>query len=399
MIELFLSFALGSLIGVVAGLLPGLHPNNVVPIVLGMSFIFGPLPTAIILLSTGVINSFINFIPSILLGAPEDSNVLGVLPGHKLLMQGRGYEAIKLCVTGCFGGIIFSVATLPLFALIIPPLYGFIRPNVQWLLIFVVTYMIVSESWKERVYASFVFLLSGILGLVVLNNFSDSMLFPLLTGLFGLPMLILSVFEKSALPEKLGYEEDKINRQTLLSCIGVGGLAGIVAGFLPGVGSTQSTILTQQLFKKKRDERSFLISIGAITSSDIVYSILSLWLIGNPRSGIAVGISKLIEVGFSEVMIFIAFILVSAGVATVLSLALSKFALRFLKKIDYQKLCLASTAFLLALTVIFSGFVGLLVITTSLSVGMIANKLEIKRTYAMGCLLLPTILFFLSFNS
>jgi putative membrane protein len=395
MISLLLSFLLGTAIGVVAGLMPGLHPNNVVPIVLGLSFVFGPMPTAVLLLCTGVINSFINFIPSILLGAPEDSNALGVLPGHKLLLQGRGYEAIKLCVTGCFGGILFSVISLPLFVFLIPFLYGFIRPNVQWLLIFVVVYMVLSESGRNRIYASFIFLLSGVLGLLVLNNLSDSMLFPLLSGLFGMPMLLMSIFEKTNLPEKFSFDEDRIERAGVLSCIGIGGLAGIVAGLLPGVGSTQSTILTQQLFQKKRDERSFLISMGAITSSDIVYSVLSLWLIGNPRSGIAVGISKLVEVGVNEALLFVAFILVSASVAVVITLKFTKFALAFLKKINYQMLCLSTSVFLFALTIIFSGVIGILVLITSLSIGMITNKIEIKRTYAMGCLLLPTILFFL----
>jgi putative membrane protein len=398
MIELILCFMLGTLIGIVAGLLPGLHPNNVVPIILGLSFFFGPLPTAIILLSTGVVNVFINFIPSILLGAPEDSNALGVLPGHRLLLQGRGYEAIKLCVTGCFGGIIFSVVTMPLFAAVIPQLYAFIRPNVQWLLIFVITYMILSEKGRSRIYATFIFILSGILGMVVLNNMSDAMLFPLLSGLFGMPMLLMSIFEKSKIPSEFTMDEEKINRKDMIASVGMGGLAGVLAGLLPGIGPTQSTILTQQVFGKKRDERSFLISIGAIASCDIIYSILSLWLIGNPRSGIAVGISKLVEVGLKEVLMFTAFILISASLATIISLKFTKVVLKFLKVVNYQKLCLVVSVFLFALTVILSGLEGVLVLISSISIGMIVNKIEIKRSFAMGCLLLPTIIFFLGFN-
>jgi len=396
MLDLLLALLIGILLGVIAGLLPGLHPNNTIPIILGLSFLFDPLSASIILLTSGVVNSFISFIPSILLGAPEESTVLGVLPGHKLLLEGRGFEAIKLCVVGCFGGVLFSVFSLPLFAIIIPTLYNFIRPNVHWALIFVVFYMIISEKGKNKIYSLIVFVLSGLLGLLVLNNFSDSMLFPLLTGLFGLPMLLLSIFEKTKIPEKFSFEEEKIEKKSLLSCIGIGSLAGIAAGLLPGVGSTQSTILTQQLFQRKRDERSFLISIGAITSSDIVYSILSLWLIGNPRSGIAVGISNLLEVGFKEVIIFICFILISAAIATIIALQITKFSLRFLRKINYQKLCIVTFLFLFGLTILFSGFIGILVLITSLVIGLIPNKIGIKRTHMMGCLLLPTILFFLN---
>jgi len=398
MIELFLAFLFGILLGVIAGLLPGLHPNNVVPIILGISFLFGPLPSAIILVSCGVINTFIAFIPSILLGAPEDSTVLGVLPGHKLLLQGRGFEAIKLCVIGCFGGVLFSILTLPLFVFFITSLYNLIRPNVQWILIFVVSYMVLSEKGKNKFYSLLIFITSGVLGLLVLNNLSDSMLFPLLTGLFGFPMLLLSIFEKSKLPEKFSFDEEKLERKSLLSCIGIGSLAGIIAGLLPGVGSTQSTILTQQAFQRKRDERSFLISIGAITSSDIVYSTLALWLLGNPRSGIAVGISKLLEIGFNEAMIFIIFILISASIATIITLKITKVALMFLRKINYQKLCISTSIFLFILTIIFSGLIGILVLIESLAIGLIPNKIGIKRTHMMGCLLIPTILFFMGIN-
>jgi putative membrane protein len=321
------------------------------------------------------VNCFINFIPSILLGAPDDANVLGILPGHKMLLQGRGYEAIKLCVTGCFGGILLSIVILPVFALTIPSVYAFIRPNIQWLLIFVVAYMVVSERGRMKLYSLGIFFLSGILGLIVLNNMSDAMLSPLLTGLFGMPMLIASIFEKTGLPSKFDYSEEKIKHKELFSCIGVGGLAGIVAGLLPGVGSTQSTILAQQAFKRKRDERSFLISIGAITSSDIVYSILALWLIGNPRSGIAVGISKLLEIGLNDVMVFVAFILLSASAATIITLSSTKLALRVIRKVNYQKLCL-SLNFLFALAVIFSGLLGVAVMIVSTAVGMIPNKTE-----------------------
>jgi putative membrane protein len=256
----------------------------------------------------------------------------------------------------------------------------------------------ISEKGKNKIFSFCLFILSGILGLIVLNNYSDSALFPLLTGLFGLPMLLLSIYQKSNLPEKFSFDEEKIERKNLLSCIGIGSLAGIVAGLLPGIGSTQSTILTQQTFRKNRDERSFLLSIGAITTSDIVYSILALWLIHNPRSGIAVGVSKLLEVGMSEALIFIVFILISAAIATIIALKITKLSLSFLKKINYQKLCLGTSVFLFILTIIFSGLIGILILIVSIAVGMIPNVLGIKRTYMMGCLLLPTITFFLGIN-
>jgi len=394
MLTILLSLLIGIVFGVVAGLLPGLHPNNTIPIILGMSFLFGPLPTAIILVSSGVINSFINFIPSILLGAPEESTVLGVLPGHKLLLEGRGFEAVKLCVIGSLGGVLFAILTLPIFVFFIPSLYELIRHHVHWLLIAVIGYLILEEKGKNKLLALGVFILSGILGLIVLNNFGDFALFPLLTGLFGMPMILISIFQKTKLPDKFTFDEEKIERKGLLSCIGVGSLAGIIAGLLPGLGATQSTILTQQAFRRERSGREFLMYIGAITTCDIVYSILALWLIHNPRSGIAIGVSKLLEVGFQETLIFIAIILISAAVSTILTLKMTKISLKFLKKVDYQKMCLYTSIFLFVLTVIFSGLIGILILMVSIAVGLIPNYLNIRRTYGMGCLIVPCILFF-----
>jgi putative membrane protein len=34
------------------------------------------------------------------LGAPDESKALNVLPGHRMLMEGKGFEAVKLNVIG-----------------------------------------------------------------------------------------------------------------------------------------------------------------------------------------------------------------------------------------------------------------------------------------------------------
>lgn len=394
MIEIFLALAIGTIFGIVTGLLPGLHPNNTIPIILGVAFIFEPLYAAIILISTGVINCFINFIPSVLLGAPEDSTVLGVLPGHRLLLEGRGFEAIKLSALGSFGGVILAILILPLFAIVFPFIYTFIRPQLHWILIGFVIYMIAKE--ENRIYAIVVFLLSGILGVISLN-FSENTLFPLLSGLFGLSTLLISYFTKTKLPESIEAEDLKVERKNILSSIGIGGVAGILAGLLPGIGSSQATALTQQVFKRN-SEREFLISIGAVATSDLIYSLMALWLLGNPRSGIAVAVGKLLEVGFQEILIFIPIILISACIGLYLTLSLSKVSLKFLKKINYNNLCFYTIVFVLSLVLIFSDILGLLIALIAITVGIIPNFVGIRRTHAMGCLLLPTILFFAGFT-
>ena len=394
MLEIFLALAFGIIFGVVAGLMPGLHPNNTIPIIVGMSFLFSPLEASIVLISSGIINIFVNFIPSIILGAPEDGTVLSVLPGHKMLMEGRGFEAIKLSVVGGLGGILFSLMILPLFALVIPTVYELIRPHIHFILIPAVAWMIFSEKKYGKLFAILVFFASGFLGLIVLD-YSDAALFPLLSGLFGLPTLLIAIWSKTSLPKKFEEREEKMERRELFKSISIGSIGGIIAGLLPGLGSAQSTALTQQMFREKdRDGRKFLISIGAVGSSDLVYSLLALYLIGNPRSGIAVAVSKLIEVGFNELLMLISVIIISTGLGVFLTLKLTRISLKFLRKLNYSQLCLWTLVFIYVLIFIFSGTLGLIIGAIAMFIGLIPNFCNIRRTHSMGCLLLPTILWF-----
>jgi len=392
MIGIFPALLIGIGFGVIAGLIPGIHPNTMIPLLAGLVFIFDPFTVAIILIASGVVNSFVSMIPAVLLGAPEDGEILSVLPGHRLLLEGRGYEAIKLTVVGSLGGMLFGLATLPVFAITIPPVYNFISPFVHILLLVVVSYMILTD--KNKPIALFLVLISGALGFAVLN-FSDNMIFPLLSGLFGLPLLILSVVTKSKLPKKFTYKENKIPNKTIFGCIATGSLAGILTGLLPGVGSAQATLIAQKFSKSGGEARDFLISIGAVTTANIIYSLLALWLIGKGRSGIAVAVGELVEINFITVLTFLGVIIVSSAVATVMTLKLTEPVLWLLRRVDYNKISLSIVVLIGALVVIFSGWIGLLVALVGIVIGSIPNYYEVRRSHCMGCLLIPVVIWML----
>jgi len=394
MIELFLALAFGIGIGVICGLLPGLHPNNTIPIILGLSFLFPPLSAAIVLISAGIVNSFVAFIPSILIGAPESESALSVLPGHRLLLQGKGYEALRLTVIGGLASVLFAMLTLPVFVIAVPKIYSFIRPNVHYLLIFVAAYMIFSEKGKGKVFAALVFVLSGALGYVTLDimQSENEILFPLLSGLFGLPMLLLALKNKTVLPETFSLESDGLRKREVIKPAIIGSVAGMVAGLLPGIGSSQATVLAQA-----KNERTFLMSMAGVSVVDMVYSILALWLIGNPRSGIATAVGTLVNIDMNTVLVFLSVILAAAGAGAFLTLKLSRTAIFALRRIDYQKLCFYVFVFICALVFVFTGFLGLAVAGLALSIGLAANLANIRKSHAMGCLILPTILFFMGF--
>src|SRR3989304_8919058 len=103
MIEFLLMLFLGIALGTILGLLPGMSINNVLPMMLSLAVFLPPQYLAILIISTGVSQIFVSYIPSIFLGAPDADTSLSVLPGHKLLNEGKGYEALKLTVIGGIG--------------------------------------------------------------------------------------------------------------------------------------------------------------------------------------------------------------------------------------------------------------------------------------------------------
>ena len=94
--DFFFLIILGCIAGVFTGLIPGIHMNTV-----SLSLIYlMPKNTELIyfIIAMSVVHTFVDFIPSILFGAPEAENFLSILPGHKMLLEGKGLEAIKITV-------------------------------------------------------------------------------------------------------------------------------------------------------------------------------------------------------------------------------------------------------------------------------------------------------------
>lgn len=397
MLDLLLAVVLGVLLGLLAGILPGIHPNTLIPLLLAASAFLGPLPAALVLVVAGVINLFINFIPSVLLGAPEEETALSVLPGHKLLLEGRGHEAVKLMTTGALGATVLAVLLLPLFSAVVPTLYTASRPHLWWLLSAVLLYMVASERKPRSVFfALLTVALSGALGVLVLNDFDNSMLFPMLSGLFGLPMLLLSIKKNVKLPETVSFEEKHLSKGFMLSGIATGTLAGVLAGLLPGVGTSQAAVLAQFASERSKESaRKFLIALGAVNAADVMFSFFALWLIGNPRSGLAVAVGQMIAVTQQNFFTLIFAILFAAGLGAYLTLRLSRKAVFWLRRFHYPSICAATAAIIIFLVFIVTGPLGLAILAVSTAIGMVPNLSEVRRSLAMACLIVPTIIYFL----
>ncbi len=397
--EIFISMFFGIFFGIITGLIPGVHINLISLLVLGISAtilkITSPLIVSIFIISMAITHTFLDTIPSIFLGAPESSTALSVLPGHKLLLEGRGYEGVILTLIGSLFALILAVLLSPLIAIIIQNTYPFLQKNMAIILISASSLLIIKEK-VSKMWAFILFLLSGILGIGVLNfpNLNNP-LFPLLSGLFGTSTLTISLFENAKIPiQKITFP--KIKKDELIKTMGSSLFAGGMCSFLPGLGPAQAAIIGSS-FYKNITQNNFLILIGSLNTLNMVLSFLAIFTIDKARNGAVIVISKIMpRLTINELIIFFGVSLLVGGIATMLTIKITKIFSNLFSRINYRKVILSVIILIIIMVFILSNqFIGLFILLVSTFIGILPAKLGIGRNHLMGCLLLPTILYFL----
>ncbi|UZE93748.1 MAG: tripartite tricarboxylate transporter permease [Candidatus Pacearchaeota archaeon] len=399
MIEyILIAIFLGLVAGTLTGLIPGIHINLLALLLFSSSAFFlqftDPSILVVFIISMAVTHTFLDFLPSIFLGAPDEDTALSVLPGHRLLLKGKGYGAVKLTVVGSFFGLLIALALAPFFIVTLPYFYPFLIKIIVFLLIAIVIFLIFKEEKSKRIPALFLFLLAGILGYATLNfPLIKQPLFPLFTGLFGASLLAISIVKNVKLPEQK-IKPIKIKRKNILQALGLGIFSSSLVSFLPGVGSSQAAVISSGL--KKIDEKTFLILLGAINTIVMILSFIVLYSVSRPRTGIAVFIGRFLGI-FSEqqLWLFLAVALLAGSLAVFITFIFARIFSKNIAKIDYKKLCLAILVFLTILVPILSGWLALLVFITATALGISTSMLGIRKMYLMGCLILPVIIWYL----
>ncbi|MGQ9788272.1 MAG: tripartite tricarboxylate transporter permease [Candidatus Hadarchaeaceae archaeon] len=395
MLETLAHVLTGVALGTVTGLIPGLHVNNLTPILIALAA-GASTEMAALIIAMSITNVFISYIPSTFLAAPEEGTELSVLPAHRLLLEGRGYQAIRLSAIGCLGGVMLS-ATLALpFMPMIGPIYNLIKPQMHLLLLAVTVLMIsLEKSCQKIIWATAIFLMSGLLGLLSLDTNllpADAALMPLLSGLFGISVLLPSIINCSSLPEQ-HVEEEPTKIQTGLKPVYVGTAAGILTGIVPSIGPSQGTVLAQLVGSSKGTEE-FLMSVSCVNASKALFSFIAILTIGRGRSGAAVAVEKIIDTANINPLLIIGVALLAGGIAASLQLQLGKLVAKNVDRLPYRWLGAAVMAFILGLIFYSTGLTGLLVLIVATSIGLLPALVKVKRTHSMGALMLPCMLFF-----
>src|SRR3989344_613317 len=396
--QILIAIILGSIAGTITGLIPGIHINLVATLVLTSSLFLlkftTPIILAIFIISMAVLHTFTNILPSIYLGAPEAGTALSVLPGHRLLLEGKGYEAVTLTVIGSLLGLLSIIIITPLLLLTTKFLYSSIKNYIAIILIIVSIFLIIRDP-HSKLWALISFTLAGVLGLAVFNLNLEQPLLPLLSGLFGTSNLILSFKDNTKIPPQIITSNSNVTKKEVSKSIGSGLFASLICGFLPGIGAAEAAIVASSA-SKKWTTRSFLVLVGSIETIVMIISFIALYTIDKARNGAVVVISKILEtMTMDYFLLFIGASLVVAGIATIATLQIAKIFSKIITKVNYQKLCLSIIILIIIVVTMLTGFIGLVILTISTFVGMIPALKGIERNHLMGCLILPVILFFL----
>jgi len=401
LVYILFAILIGCFAGIITGLIPGIHINLVSLLLVSVSGYFIGVPSIILgvfIISMAITHTFLDVIPSVFLGAPDSDTALAVLPGHKLLMKGKGFEAVKLATIGSLLCLIATIGIIPLLIGVVPVVYSFIQPYIGWFLLGVAVLMVLKEKgWKGMAWGVFVFLISGILGLIVLVGLPnlEQPLFPMLSGLFGISLLLISMFNKVKIPKQKVSETIKLSKGNLTKITGAGTFSGSLTALFPGLGAAQAAIVGSQLVGNI-GEYSFIVLIGGINTVNFTFSLVTLYALEKARNGAVVAVMDILQsISFNELIVFLAAGLTAGGIATFLAMYLTRGFSKIITKINYQWLCVGVIGLIVILVIYFSSWIGLLVLIVSSFVGMLPSIIGVKKSLAMGCLLLPVILFFI----
>lgn len=396
-IELLIAIFFGIFCGIFTGTIPGIHVNLVAALITSFSTpllnYFDALTLIVFIIALSVTHTFLDYLPSIFLGAPDPDTALGVLPGHRYLLKGEGMEAVKLTMIGSFGALLISVLFFPFFVWTIKIFYPFLENYIGYILILIVVFMTVKE--KNKFWAIVIFLMSGILGLIVLNSNIKNPLFPMLGGLFGVSTLIISLKDDNKIPTQKINLKIKLDKLKTIKALVVGQFSGFVTAVLPGVGASTAAVMGSQLIKKIKNSE-FMILLGSVNTVNFVLSIATLYVLNKARNGSIVAVSSLVDkFSANEITVLLCTAVISGCISVFLVIKIGKTFCGLINKVDYKKLAVFVLILISILSFVLSGFIGFHVLITGAAIGIIPVVKKVKRTHAMGCLLMPTIIYLL----
>jgi len=391
---LLISLLIGVLLGAVAGLLPGLHPNTISQLLSSLNY-SDPLIFAIAIIVSAAVNNMVALLPAIFLFIPDSDSILSILPAQRLVLQGKGKIAVLVCALAAALTLFFLLFLLPISYLILPFLYSIVKPFIALILIIASLFFIFSEEKENRFKSLFIFLLSGLFGvLLILSNLSgliaDNTLFIVFIGFFALSSIFLSLGRKSLVPQQEQREYKLEFGKMFLLTVLLSTFIGALADLFPAINSPAQ--LATFISPLANTPVTFLAATTSITVSHYANSIVAFDRIGKARTGTLINVGELVkDIDFNVTILFVVFYFIGTAIGIILLLIFSDYAINLVNNIDQKMMNIFILFFLISTVILSSGLFGFIICLISTAIGLLPPLLGVRRTHLMAFLIVPSI--------
>jgi putative membrane protein len=383
----------GVALGTVSGLTPGIHANTFALLLAGVATsVPGPLSfLGAAMLAAGTVHTFLDVVPALALGVPDPAMASSALPGHRLVLEGRGREALRLSALGSGCAVALAAGLAVPVTRVMRVVYPTVRAHLPLVLGGTALALALTESGlRGRVGGVLAVGASGALGILTLDLpagglvAAGNMLAPLFAGLFGAPVL-LDALTGAGVPE-----QDSPEVTTPPAAVGalalVGTLGGAAVGYLPGVSSAVAATLALGVVPAA-GARGFLVTTSGVNTANTVFALFALVAFGTPRTGVLVAVERA-GVGV-HLPALLAGVVAGGAAGFVLVVSLGDRYLRAVGRLDYTRLCVGVLALLVFLMVVLAGPTGIGVFAAATLVGLVPVRFGARRANLMGVLLVP----------
>lgn len=431
-------------LGIFAGILPGLHPNSIGTILAGWLSGEEWLPAGlIIILGT---YSALSFLPSIFLGIPEGDTQIALLPGQRMLMEGRGLEAVGIVAFAIIVASVVSAGSIPIVMPFLPFAFDFVHPYVGYILVVASVVLLLNEGKtrynldakiklqekdkldaaglplaenekaglraeeidkadlkrfgaientmlglnsirSKKIAAAFVvFLLAGALGIIVLNMPLKDPLFALFVGFFTLPALMLAA-KGQKIPEQQKPQGIGIG------CFGyilLGVLFGALADLIPGISTPAQIAVFSSVFLRMDDAKNFIAHVASIEVSHNIFALASGASVGIARVGVVAIVNDIAPITNAQLPSLVGAFLFAVGIGAFVLIVFAKRMDVFVRKVNFGALMRLVAIYLVAMIFLNDGMLGLVVLATASMIGYLPHVWGIGRTHVMGSLIIPS---------
>jgi putative membrane protein len=383
-IALFLSGILGSLAGIIIGLVPGLHCNLFAYIIL----LNNDLSVAVFLFCSLLSSNIFEFLSAAYLKVPKEGEVLLNDAFSRFLMNGRMNSAVKIIAYSSI--ITYSIAMIlgVLVGNIISLISDYLG-NYAWVLLLAISALIIVRQ-KRWLIALLFFLSSGILGIIAFNINLNEPFLPLLSGMFGISALIFGAKKNSA-PSQMERTAVESGFFDFLKVSIIGIFSSIFMMLVPAISPSQIGFFSSNY---KNDELK-VASMASINIADVILSLTTFFYIGKARNGTIEKIGQALTIGLKEYYLLIFFGFFALLLSCLISINVNKKLGKNTWLIGSEYFKIGIIIFVAFLAFFFDGFAGLFILIASSLLGFFLIKKNARPINLMGSIAVPTILFFI----